>query len=44
MYDLVDFTDLLVNGAAVKRRVKAVRRRYDRHAGVYEQTLELGAA
>jgi|GEM_PF-1138685 len=44
VYDLVDFTDLLVSGAAVKRRVKAVRRRYDRHAGVYEQTLDLGAA
>ncbi|HYM16486.1 MAG TPA: hypothetical protein VEZ14_13095 [Dehalococcoidia bacterium] len=42
--DAVDFTDLLINAAAVKRRVRALRWRYDRHGSVYEQTLELGAS
>jgi hypothetical protein len=44
LYDVVDFTDLLVNASAVKRRVRALRWRYDRHAAVYEQQLELGAS
>jgi hypothetical protein len=44
LYDAVDFTDLLVSASAVKRRVRALRWRYDRHAAVYEQTIELGAA
>ena len=44
LYDVVDFTDQLVSASAVKRRVRALRWRYDRHAAVYEQTIELGAA
>lgn len=44
MLDMVDFTDLYMDAAAIKRRVEGIRWRYDRHAGLYEQTLTLGAA
>jgi hypothetical protein len=43
LLDVVDFTDALISGAAVKRRVTAIRWTYDRRHGAYEQQLTLGA-
>jgi hypothetical protein len=41
--DVIDISDTYVNAAAVKRRVRALRWRYDVIAGKYEQTVSLGA-
>jgi hypothetical protein len=44
LLDAVDFTDAYISGSAIKRRIAALRWRYDRHRAVYEQTITLGAS
>jgi hypothetical protein len=42
LYDVVEVADGLVSPDTLRRRVTAVRWRYDRRRAVYEQTLSLG--
>ncbi len=41
--DVIDLSDPLISASPVKRRVQAVRWRYDVAAGTYEQHISLGA-
>lgn len=41
--DVIDFSDALIAPAAIKRRVVAIRWRFDRHRALYDQELTLGA-
>lgn len=43
LLDVIDFADVLVQPAAIKRRVRGIAWRFDRIAGVYEQEIALGA-
>ena len=42
LLDVVDFTDPLIGPNAIKRRVAAIRWRYDRTKALYEQQIDLG--
>lgn len=43
LLDVIDFSDALISASAVKRRVSAIRWRFDRRRGIYEQRLSLAA-
>lgn len=43
LLDAIDFTDPVISPSAIKRRVTAIRWRFDRRKAVYEQTIRLGA-
>jgi len=43
LLDVIDFSDALISASSMKRRIAAIRWRYDRHRAAYEQELVLGA-